>query len=481
MGHTQLVADGARATPRLEDDLQELLTALEGALGPGGLVTGDRVRERLSGWGRNTPCEAAAVARPASTDQVSRTLRLCHAAGRPVVAQGGLTGLVEGGITGPGELALSLERMTEIESVDIANRTMTVQAGAPLEKVQQAAAEAGLLYPVDLGARGSATIGGTISTNAGGVRVIRYGMTRDNVLGLEAVLADGTVVSSMNRVLKNNTGYDLKQLFIGSEGTLGVVTRAVLRLRSQPASQNTALLAVDEFSQVPRLLARLDEELAGTLGAFEVMWNEFYRLVTTPPAKSSAPLSQDHPLYVLVDALGGDPDRDSERFQEVLAACLERGEATDAVIAQSQRESRALWAIREDVEQLWRFAPFFNFDVSVALHHMEPYVAGLRKALTTRWPEHRRFVFGHAGDGNLHIAIYTGNEADRPAVERCVYEPLGTIGGAISAEHGIGLEKRAHLKLSRSLEEIGLMRSLKRALDPGAILNPGKIFTSESE
>lgn len=461
--------------------MRELITTLDNELGPGGLLLGAAVGERQSGWGRETPCAADAVARPVNTDQVSRILRLCHAAGQPVVAQGGLTGLVEGGLAGPGELVLSLERMTEIETIDVANRTMTVQAGAPLEKVQQAAAAAELLYPVDLGARGSATIGGNISTNAGGIRVIRYGMTRDNVLGLEAVLADGTVLSSMNRVLKNNTGYDIKQLFIGSEGTLGIVTRAVLRLRPLPATQNTALLALTDFSQVPLLLARLDRELAGTLSAFELMWNEFYRLVTTPPAKNPAPLSSEYPYYLLVDALGGDRHRDRERFEEVLMACLERDEAVDAVIAQSQRESKALWAVREDVEQLWRFEPFFNFDVSLATEDMERYVATVRQALTDRWPEHRCFVFGHVGDGNLHIAVFTGNEADRGAVERCIYDPLQPIGGAVSAEHGIGLEKRPYLSRSRGAAEIDLMRTLKGVLDPGGILNPGKILATEVE
>lgn len=461
--------------------MRELISTLESELGPGGLLLGAAVGERQSGWGRETPCEAEAVARPVNTDQVSRILRLCHTVGQSIVAQGGLTGLVEGGLAGPGDWVLSLERMTDIESIDVGNRTMTVQAGAPLEKVQQAAAEAGLLYPVDLGARGSATIGGNISTNAGGVRVIRYGMTRDNVLGLEAVLADGTVLSSMNRVLKNNTGYDLKQLFIGSEGTLGIVTRAVLRLRPMPSTQNTALLALTDFSQVPLLLARLDRELAGTLSAFEVMWNDFYRLVTTPPAKSPPPLSAEYPYYLLVDALGGDQQRDQERFEEVLMACLEREEAVDAVIAQSQRESRALWAVREDVEQLWRFEPFFNFDVSLATEDMEGYVGTVRQALCERWPDHRCFVFGHVGDGNLHIAVFTGKEADRGAVERCIYEPLQPIGGAVSAEHGIGLEKRPHLARSRGAAEIELMRTLKAALDPGGILNPGKIFATKAD
>ncbi|MCH5375618.1 MAG: FAD-binding oxidoreductase, partial [Planctomycetes bacterium] len=248
-------------------------------VGPGGILTGEDVSGRSDTWPPMGGCKARAIVRPASTAEVSKILKLCHEHGQPIVTHGGLTGLVGGAIAAPHEIVLSLERMNRTEPVDTANRTVTVDAGVPLQTVQETAEEAGLLFPLDLGARGSATIGGTISTNAGGNGVIRYGMMREQLLGVEAVLADGTVISSLNNVIKNNTGYDLKQLFIGSEGTLGIVTRAVLRLRPLPRSNHTAFVAIEDFDRLTRFLQAMDSALGGTLSAFEVMWNDFYSLI----------------------------------------------------------------------------------------------------------------------------------------------------------------------------------------------------------
>jgi FAD/FMN-containing dehydrogenase len=455
----------------------DLLRSLTDILGPEGVLTGDAVRARAVGWFDHSPCQALAILRPASTGQVSRALAACHAAGQPVVVMGGLTGLVRGCTAGPGEIGLSLERMRRIESVDPVNRTMTLEAGVPLEVVQQEAANHGLLYPVDFGARGSAQIGATVATNAGGNSVIRYGMTRESVLGLEAVLADGTVISSMNRMIKNNTAYDLKQLFIGSEGTLGIVTRLVLRLREAPRSTQTALVGCARFPEVTQLLKHMDGALGGALSAFEVMWNEFYRLVTTPPARGTPPIGQDYPYYVLIESSGGDAARDQARFEEALAEAIESGLVADAVIAASDAQREALWALRDDIEQFVRLGMLVGFDVSLPVTEMESYVGEALGRLEREWPAYRRFVFGHLGDGNLHVmAAGPFSSEAKHGIERCVYEPLAARNGSVSAEHGIGLEKQPWLTLSRSEAELALMRRIKGALDPKGILNPGRVL-----
>src|SRR5579862_1228353 len=455
--------------------MMDILRELKPLLGEVGVLEGERANETAhSNWSRLG--KPRAVLRPSSTAQVSRILQLCHAASQPLVPWGGKTGLVEGA-NAEGVLALSLERMNRIEDIDAAGGTMTVEAGCVLQNIQEAADAHGLFFPLDLGARGSATIGGNISTNAGGNRVIRYGMTREMVLGLEAVLADGTIVSSLNRLLKNNAGYDLKQLFIGTEGTLGVVTRAVLRLRPKPGSNAVALAAADSFSALPHLLRHVERGLSGGLSAFEVMWADFYQLVTTAPAKGRAPLPYGHPYYVLIEQLGSDEASDLALFERVLGAALEDEIIADAVIAKSQAERSAIWSLRDDVAQCMRNAPIFTFDVSLPIIEMESYVADVGVRLHANWQDKvSLMVFGHLGDCNLHLIIGVGDANARHAVEEIIYGALEGRAGSVSAEHGIGLEKRDYLPLSRSGSEIALMRRLKRALDPENILNPGKIF-----
>lgn len=455
-----------------------LVDDLRAALGAGAVLVGDEVASRPAGFMREDRLQARVLVRPKTTEQVAEVLRLCHAAGQPVVTHGGLTGLVHGADTTHADLVLSLERMNAIEEIDPLQRIAVAQAGATLQSLQEAADRHELSFPLDLGARGSATLGGNASTNAGGNRVIRYGMMRDMVLGIEAVLADGTVVSSMNRMIKNNAGYDLKQLFIGSEGTLGVVTRLVLRLREKPRSQDVALVAVAEFDKLAALLKHMDRALGGGLTAFEAMWREFYELLTTPPALSRPPVAHGHPYYVLVESMGADAVRDSARFGAALESAWDAGFVADAAVAGSDRERAAMWAIRDDVMQTVRDGRPFTFDVSLPVSAMENFVSDVRDALTARWPEHRCWVFGHLGDGNLHVVVRAGaNDAEtRSEVERLVYAPLARIGGSVSAEHGVGLEKKPYLGISRNAGEIELMRTIKRSLDPRNILNPGKIF-----
>jgi len=454
--------------------MSELLEKLSKVVSAGGLISGDGLNDRLFP-GSNLPI---ALVRPKSTEEVAQILAICHEMDQPVVPHGGLTGLVDATQSNQHELALSLERMNAIEDIDVQSRTMTVQAGVPLQTVQEKADEAGMLFPLDLGARGTATIGGNVSTNAGGNRVIRYGMMRDQVLGMEVVLADGTIISSMNKILKNNTGYDLKQLFIGSEGTLGVVTRLVLRMRPLPVSQEMALLAIDDFTKVTEFLNHIDSALGGTLSAYEVLWQDYYQLVTKPPAEGRAPLPDNYKYYVLLEALGGSITADQERFVAALSEALEQELIADAVIAQNQGERDALWAIRDDVGQVAQNAPIFAFDISVSLNHMESYVEELKASLTEQWPDHSCMIFGHLGDGNLHIIVGNGDSSieAKKAIDETVYAGLPARGGSVSAEHGIGLQKKEYLSWSRNSDEINLMKMLKQSLDPKDILNPGKIF-----
>jgi FAD/FMN-containing dehydrogenase len=370
--------------------------------------------------------------------------------------------------------------MNAIEAIDPAGCTMTVQAGVPLQVVQERAAEAGLLFALDLGGRGSATIGGNISTNAGGNQVIRFGMMREQVLGLEAVLADGTVLSSMNRMLKNNAGYDLKQLFIGTEGTLGIVTRAVLRLRPAPRSQCTAFVAADSFAAISRLLRDLESKLGGTLNAFEVMWADFYETILAASNRHTSPVEKGHPFYALIEARGGDQAEDANRFEQVLGDALEQNIIADAAIAGSHAQREALWAIRDDIDNLMKaLAPMIVFDVSLPISDMPAYVDRVKLGLTQQFAGAAKCAtFGHVGDGNVHFCITVGS--DRHEMQRqvmdIVYGELAPVGGSISAEHGIGLEKRPFLHYSRSATEIALMKTLKNALDPRGLLNPGKVI-----
>jgi FAD/FMN-containing dehydrogenase len=443
-----------------------------------------RLRELLGDKGvreEQHPSWPDLVLKPASTEEVAAILKLCNEAGQALIPWAGKTGLVDSlNETGVGEIGLSLERMNAIEEIDTLNRTCTVQAGCILQVAAEACAEQDLLLPLDLGARGSATVGGNVATNAGGNRVIRYGMMRDMVLGLEVVLADGTVISNLNKMMKNNTGYDLKQWFIGSEGTLGVITRAVVRLRPLPRSQNTALVACNDFTSVTRLLGWLDANTAGTLSAFECMWPSFYDHVTREGSLHRPPLAHGYPFYVLAETLGSRPEEDLEHFESVLGEALEQELIVDAVIAKSEAERHAIWEIRDDVLGFFELGPLALFDVSVTVDKMVGFVEGV-EALMQDVPAPINITFGHLGDSNLHLMLGTSKPElfDKDMIEGGVYGLIEEFHGSVSAEHGVGLLKREHLDCSRSAAELELMYGMKRMLDPNNILNPNKIFTAE--
>jgi FAD/FMN-containing dehydrogenase len=457
--------------------MTQVLEALLSALGPDIVRTGEGIPPRNANDSAGlAPQAPVAVLLPRSTEHVSQALAICHAHRQPVVTQGGLTGLAGGARPGETEIALSLERMSGIEELDRDSGTMTVLAGTPLQMVHQAAAEAGLMYGVDLGARGSCTIGGNVSTNAGGNQVLRYGMTRRNVRGLEVVLADGQVVGSLNKMLKNNAGYDWPQLFIGSEGTLGVVTRAVLALQPRPAAIETALLAVEDTNTAVAVLRALERALPGGLLSFEAMWSEFYAIATTTIGVA-APLAAGKDLYLIVEAPAGAPG------QDVLATALEplyeNGLVLDATLAQSEKDRAAFWALRESVYEYARHLPKeVGFDISIPLNRMQDAIGELRTDVPAALPGAVWSVFGHIADSNVHVVIMPPAWSDEAkfAAEKAVYGVTQRFGGSVSAEHGIGRTKKPWLPLSRTEPELALMARIKAALDPGNILNPGRVF-----
>ncbi len=466
----------------------DVVQALKSALGAEAVLTGGDIdaRCRTNARGEFFPAPIA-LTRPRNTEEVAAILRLCHEHGQRVVPQGGLTGLCDGASPQAGDLALSLERMSGIEEIDSDACTLTALAGTPLEAIQDAAQKAGFLCALDLGSRGSCAIGGNVSTNAGGNRVLRYGMTRDLVLGLEVVLADGTVLRSLNKMIKNNSGYDLKQLFIGAEGTLGVVTRVVLRLHPRPSSTCTAVCGLRDFAHAVRLLRHVRGQLGGTLSAFEAMWPDFYQLATTRVAGHTAPLPAVHGLYVLLDAWGPDQTVDQSRFDAVLASALEQGLIEDATIAQSAQQAANFWKLREatmsEARRFW--SPYVSFDVSIPVGRFGDFVADCRAQISARFPSAEHVYFGHVADSNLHAAVHVPATASgrfpKREIEELIYGLVRERKGAVSAEHGIGLRKKAFLSYSRTPEEIRLMQVIKRALDPKGILNAGKLFDLEEQ
>lgn len=419
-----------------------------------------------------------ALTYPRSTQQVAAILRYCNERRIPVQPQGGMTGLAGGGVPIEPCVVIGLERMRAVRELDAVAGTITVEAGVVLETVQKAAEAADLFFPLDVGGRGSCQIGGNLSTNAGGNRVVRFGMTRDLVLGVEAVLADGTVIDSLRKVIKNNAGYDLRQLFIGSEGTLGVITAVVLRLFPRARSVCTGLCAVHDYEGVVGLLQRARAGFGSQLTAFEVMWPEFYRLATVALAHK-APLPDGHGAYVLIETMGLDPEADPRHFESVIIAALETGIVKDAAIAQSQREITQLWSLRDTPGEWQRTEhwPQLGFDVSVPTGEIGELVKEIAGTLESRWPELVAVYFGHVADGNLHVSVrMSGHSVPAHAIEEAIYALVARRRGSISAEHGVGLLKKEFLHLSRSPEEIALMRTLKQAMDPHGILNPGKIL-----
>jgi FAD/FMN-containing dehydrogenase len=458
--------------------MTDILSDLRDALGSQAVLTGTDIGDRYKAdYSAENPVEPLAVLRPGTTEAVSAAMRICHAARQPVVVQGGLTGLSGGATPLAGEIAISLERLSGVTALDATGLTLTALAGTPLQAIQDAAEAAELQFPLDFGARGSCHIGGAISTNAGGNQVIRFGMARNLVLGLEAVLADGTIVDAMNTMLKNNAGYDLKQLFIGSEGTLGIVTRCVLRLYPKLPSRATALCALGSFADAVALLRRAQATLTASLSAFEVMWSPYFDYVTGHVDKLESPFAERYPLYALLQLEGTDESADTAKLEGLLEAAFESGIVEDAVVAQSETQRQKLWAIRDGIGEItMMLSPYASLDVSLSIDSMPKFVAEIEERLRAAFDGVLILVFGHVGDNNLHVFITTGKHEDLEKIHDLSYGVTGKYGGSISAEHGIGALKSKYLHHSRSPAELALMRTLKRALDPQNILNRGRVI-----
>ena len=457
--------------------LDRLRAACQPMLDAAGFIPGDQADERYcTDWSRARG-QPLAVLRPRNTQEVARLMSALHQLRQPVILQGGMTGLTGACVPQFGEVVLSLERLRTIEEIDPVSGTVTVQAGVCLQTLQQAVEAQGLLFPVDIGSRGSCQIGGLIANNAGGNRVLRYGMTRQSVLGLEVVLADGTVISRMGKVLKDNAGYDLKHVFIGSEGSLGVITRALLALQPLPLSRQSALVAVHGFDAVTDLLAQCRKRLGPRLSSFEVMWRDFFDISTGLLKKGRPGLQLAGSHVVLVEAMGMDVERDDELFADVLGAYQDTHQGCDVVLAQSLADTLAIWSIREAAgEAANAMAPCVGFDVSLPLARMAAWTDAIHTDLRAMGLTQTQ-TYGHLGDGNLHLLVGgTGDTAVKAAVNDLVHRSIGLLGGSISGEHGIGLSKKAHLHYCRSAAEIDMMKLLKTSLDPHGLLNRGRIF-----
>ncbi len=444
-----------------------LIAELEAALGPQGCLHGDRVPEAARSDASRTGADLPALLlRPASVEEIAQALAICARHGMRVTPQGGMTGLAGGANPRAGDVALSLARFAGIEEIDPVAGLMTVRAGTVLETAQKAAEAAGWVLPIDLGSRGSAQIGGLLSTNAGGLRVIRFGSTRDNVLGLEVVTADGTVLSHLNRSVKDNTGYDLRGLFIGSEGTLGVISRATIRLHPPLRLRPAALCALPDFDAALELLRRA--RAAGGLAAFEAMWPDYFDLLAGLEGQRF--FDETPPVVVLLES-EGDPEA-------LLAPAFEDGIVTDALVARSEADARRFWDVREGHKLERAFPSLITLDVSLAQPAMDPFVTECGARLRARFPSVFAGFFGHVGDGNLHAVIHVLEEGaeTRHEAEAIAYGLVRDLGGSVSAEHGIGTLKRDWLPFSRAPEEIAAMRAIKAALDPAGIMNPGKIL-----
>lgn len=466
----------------MQTNLSACLEALSKTFDGRTVLSGDDIPKRnLQDTSYLDPVVPLAVVRPDSAEGVAAAVKLCAEHGVAMVPQGGLTGLAGGAQPIENAIVISLERLSGIEEIDPLAATVTVRAGTPLEVIQKAADEAGFFIALDLGARGTCQIGGNLSTNAGGNRVIRYGMAREMVLGLEYVLPDGTLVTSLNKMVKNNAGYDLKQLFIGSEGTLGIITRAVLRLHPKPGSTHAAFCGVDGYDNVLKLMSSARLGLGPMLSAFEVMWQDYWQVVTHKVGIRS-PIAGEHDFYILIEMGGLDEEIDGGRFMAWIEKMFDDGIISDAAISQSIGDVRAFWDVRDGCSEFGTLlGAHVAFDIGLPITRMDEFVKACRARLDCDIPNAFSVYYGHIGDGNLHLVALSQGATSQPMgeISKAVYEVVRDFGGTVSAEHGIGLVKKTYLSYTRNKEELDLMRRIKSALDPDHILNPGKVFNLE--
>ncbi|MEM6626399.1 MAG: FAD-binding oxidoreductase [Pseudomonadota bacterium] len=456
-------------------------------LGDKGLVIdADEVAPYIADWRGRWRGETPAVVKPASTEETAAFMKLCAEHGVAVTPQGGNTGLVNGGVP-YGEILISMTRMRAVRDIDPINDSITVEAGAVLANVQDAAEEAGRFFPLSLGSEGNATIGGLISTNAGGVAVLRYGMMRDLVLGLEAVLPDGRIWNGLTALRKDNTGYDLKHLFIGAEGTLGVVTAATLKLFPQMAAKEVAWASVASARDAVELLSLMKQETGGAVTSFELIPARGVDLVLKHIPDTRDPLPSDKPWRVLVELSFAKREGARDAMETALGAGFEKGLVDDAVIAESDAQSAAIWKLRETLPEAEKLdGKAVKHDVSVPISALSEFVERTETEVLKQFPGTHIMAFGHVGDGNMHYNVVPPAsvddseyvEAEGAAIMALVHDIVGELGGSISAEHGIGLLKRDDLAARTSPVAIDLMQTLKAALDPDGRMNPGRVIAA---
>ncbi len=435
-------------------------------------------------WTRKYSVMPSLVARPRTTEQVAKLLAACNQHRVPVVPQCGNTGMVGGGVPRAGEVVINLSRMNRIEGVDQIAGTVQVEAGVVLQSLNEALAGDGYVMPVDLGARGSCQIGGMIATNAGGLRVLRYGHMREQLRGLEVVLADGTVLSNLNKLKKNNTGLDLKHLFVGSEGILGIITRAVLQIMPKPPALETALLALDDRRLLPGLLKAVRAEFRG-LSSLEFVVRDAVDLLREVDPGVREPFNKVYPVYVVIEEETGQGPVAREEFAARLDDLMSRHIIADAIVADTEAKTRELWGYRErPTEAIGKTGLTHKFDVTVPQGDIPRFCDEI-EAMAKGFAGFRVFLYGHLGDGNVHVNMVQGRDlskdgfyAAEKAIADHIYGQVASLSGSVSAEHGIGVMKRDYLGHSRSEAEIATMRRLKATLDPNGILNPGVMFAA---
>lgn len=446
----------------------------------------DNAEKYIRDWRGKFEGRPLAVLLPKSTKEVAALVKLCAHHCVAIVPQGGNTGLCGGAIPDSSgeQVVLNLGRMNQVLAIDPANNTMTVQAGCILQTIQDVAREADRLFPLALGAQGSCQIGGNLSTNAGGIQVLRYGNARELVLGLEVVLPSGEVLNMLRGLRKDNTGYDLKQMFIGAEGTLGVITAAILKLFPQPASTSVVWVALESVSAAVRFLSHMRLHLDDRLTGFELMGEDCVSVIHKRFPDSPAPIANLHPWFVLVRASGSESD-DALRslVEQAVMAAIDSGLIADAALATSGAQGDALWKMRENVaEAQQHHGPHIKHDVSLPVSVIADFLDLLRGSLAEKFPSFHMMAFGHLGDGNLHVNVFVpverASEIDdlTPSINGLVHELVSSLSGSISAEHGIGQLKRETLRKYKSEVEIALMNAIKRAIDPQFLMNPGKVI-----
>ncbi|MEZ5857185.1 MAG: FAD-binding oxidoreductase [Hyphomicrobiaceae bacterium] len=438
-------------------------------------------------WRGNWQGKSPLFLRPKTAAELAAIVAICAETNTAIVPQGGNTGLTYGSQPGQGmnEVIVSTARMKAIRDVDLKNDTITVEAGVVLQEIQRAAAEHNRLFPLSLGAEGTCQIGGNISTNAGGIQVLRYGNTRNLVLGLEVVLADGQIWNGLKALRKDNTGYDLKQLFIGGEGTLGIITAAVLKLFPKPSESQSAWIGVTSPDAAVELLGLMREKLGESVSSFELISRPTVDMLLTGVPGHTDPLPVVHPWYVLTEVSGqGEPGSLAEPLADVLGVAVEKGIAADAVLASSGEQAKKLWKMREDMPfGVQAAGGAIPHDVSVPLSRITEFIRRADDAMRKAYPTARFCCFGHVGDGNLHYNpvrpadwTYEQFAAEYKNVNKIVHDIVVDLGGSISAEHGIGVVRLEENLRYKSPVEIDLMRRIKHAMDPTGILNPGKVI-----